>query len=252
VLLKLAEEGAIERMEVDTSHFKGNFPESCSLEACDADGNVTAEILPRTKLQAHTRHFFEEPLQARLATHVKFSIYPDGGVGRLRLYGTLSEQGRIAHKTRIWNALLPAEAEARLLKCCGSKRWAERMTDARPFADAGQMFAASKRIWWDLGREDWLEAFAGHPRIGERAGGKWSQQEQADAMRAPETTLDELVGLNQEYAERFGYIYIVCATSKTAEEMLALLRSRLHNDPDTELRIAAAEQSRITRLRLVK
>jgi allantoicase len=99
-VIKLAMKGEIRRVEVDTSHFKGNYPDTCSLEACDAEGKVVdestisslpwKEILPRTKLQAHTRHFYEEELKRTEATtHVRFNIYPDGGVSRLRLYGTI-------------------------------------------------------------------------------------------------------------------------------------------------------------------
>lgn len=98
-VIKLGARGAIRRVEVDTAHFKGNFPESCSLEVCDAPTDETddaslqwSELLPRAKLQAHTRHFYEEELkEAGAATHARFRIYPDGGVSRLRLYGTLSE-----------------------------------------------------------------------------------------------------------------------------------------------------------------
>jgi allantoicase len=100
-VIKLATRGVIKRVEVDTAHFKGNYPDTCSLEACDAEGQVVdetnissfswREILPRTKLQAHTRHFYEEELEGNApVTHVRFNIYPDGGVSRLRLYGTIS------------------------------------------------------------------------------------------------------------------------------------------------------------------
>jgi allantoicase len=95
VIIKLGRRGRIKRVEVDTSHFKGNFPESCSLEACITGDDATlttswTTVLPRTKLQAHTRHYFdEELLDTGVASHLRFSIYPDGGVSRLRVYGTL-------------------------------------------------------------------------------------------------------------------------------------------------------------------
>jgi allantoicase len=99
-VIKLATKGEIRRVEVDTSHFKGNYPDTCSLEACDAEGKVVdestisslpwKEVLPHTRLQAHTRHFYEEELKkSEAATHVRFNIYPDGGVSRLRLYGSI-------------------------------------------------------------------------------------------------------------------------------------------------------------------
>ncbi len=156
------------------------------------------------------------------------------------------------------NDLPPAEAEAVLLACCGSRAWARRMAEGRPYADADTLLEAADRIWWSLTPEDWREAFAAHPKIGEKktAGDvrfrRWSEQEQAGVESAEEVVLAELADANRAYAERFGYIFIVCATGKSAGEMLGLLRSRLGNDPEAELRVAAEEQRKITRLRLLK
>ena len=131
------------------------------------------------------------------------------------------------------------------------------MAAARPFANAGMMEAASDTIWRSLDRADWMEAFAAHPRIGAgRAGGEdtegWSQQEQARVAGAAERTKQRLAEANRDYEARFGYIFIVCATGKTADEMLALLEARLQHDADAELLIAAEEQRKITQLRLRK
>jgi OHCU decarboxylase len=158
------------------------------------------------------------------------------------------------------NSLSPDEARAALLKCCGATRWAERVAALRPFRDAEQLFAMAERVWWELEREDWLEAFRAHPKIGERKAAanlsddarRWSEGEQARAQDAAPETLAALAAANRVYEEKFGHIFIVCATGKTAAEMLALLRGRLDNDADAELRIAAEEQRRITQLRLGK
>jgi OHCU decarboxylase len=158
------------------------------------------------------------------------------------------------------NSLPPVEAKAELLKCCGSARWAERMAAARPFHSIDSMLETADKIWWELDAADWLEAFSHHPKIGEKKAqsaqsqqaARWSVEEQSTAGKAAEVTFLELVSLNLAYEERFGFIFIVCATGKTSEEMLALLRERLHNDRETELRIAAEEQRRITHLRLRK
>lgn len=158
------------------------------------------------------------------------------------------------------NSLPAEEATAELLKCCGSTRWAGRVAAGRPYADAGELFEAGERGWWDLGREDWLEAFRSHPKIGGRKSEagvseqsqRWSEGEQAGARDAARATLDALTEANRVYEEKFGFIFIVCATGKTADEMLALLRARLGNEHEEELRIAAREQSKITRLRLEK
>ena len=141
---------------------------------------------------------------------------------------------------------------ASFLACCGSRRWAEAMAAAAPFDSPESAAAHAARTWNSLSPEDWLEAFAAHPRIGDRAARGAAASEQASVRSAAERTLDELARLNREYERRFGYIYIVCASGRFAEEMLAVLRSRLTNDPETELRIAAAEQLAITQLRLKK
>ena len=156
------------------------------------------------------------------------------------------------------NALPPEMAEAALLACCGSERWARRMVQRRPFEDASDLVAAADAIWLELAPENWLEAFSKHPKIGEKAQQEskqeraWSEQEQAAAKLTPELTKAALAEGNRAYEKRFGYIFIVCASGKTAEEMLAILSARLQNDPDTELRIAAEEQRKITELRLKK
>ncbi len=157
------------------------------------------------------------------------------------------------------NQVSPAEAEAELLKCCGSKNWARAMAQLRPFRDAGALADAADRIWRQLGREDWLAAFRCHPRIGEKPaqGGsaetrRWAKQEQSGAQSAKGDIRAALAEGNRAYEVRFGHIYIVCATGRTSEEMLALLGQRLQNDPETELRIAAEEQRKITQLRLEK
>lgn len=158
------------------------------------------------------------------------------------------------------NSLAANEAEAEFGKCCGSTNWARRMAAECPFANSNQLVTIADRIWWSLEPEDWLEAFASHPKIGENKGARataaevqnWAAQEQSGAQNAAEETVRSLAKLNREYEEKFGYIYIVCATGKSSEEMLAILRQRLPNDAETELRVAAREQSRITKLRLGK
>ena len=157
------------------------------------------------------------------------------------------------------NALDPDDAVRELLQCCGSSRWARQMAGARPFASAGELMASADRCSGSLERADWLEAFAAHPKIGAGSGDgprgarqDWSAQEQAGVASAAVATLQRLANLNRDYEARFGYIFIVCATGKSAAEMLDLLERRIGNDPETEIRIAADEQRKITRLRLTK
>lgn len=279
-LVALAAQAEIRCIEVDTSHFKGNYPDTCMIEGIDAPGSGAVDlagadawrvVVPRTKLQAHTRHFFEDELLARGPfTHVRLNIYPDGGVSRLRVFGSATRDGAAQARLRWLNALTRKEAEAELLVACGSTAWAARMADARPFPDAQGLFAMAEQIASSLGREDWLEAFRAHPRIGEprpaaQAGGapaeaaeqsalarRFSSEEQAGARAADAETLDALARYNRAYDEKFGHIFIVCATGKSAAEMLSLLRERLDHTPEQELAIAAEEQRKITRIRLEK
>jgi 2-oxo-4-hydroxy-4-carboxy-5-ureidoimidazoline decarboxylase len=156
----------------------------------------------------------------------------------------------MAEPHQVLNDLGAREAHEALMRCCGSRRWGEAMLALRPFASTAALHSAAERSWAALGRDDLLEAFAHHPRIGASAAAGWAGEEQAGVRTADSETRAALAAANAAYAARFGFIFIVCATGKSAGEMLALLRARLDNDPETELRLAAAEQARITHLRL--
>jgi OHCU decarboxylase len=157
------------------------------------------------------------------------------------------------------NALDPAGATAVLRACCGASRWVEDMVARRPFASIEDALAAADEAWADTAPDDWREAFSHHPRIGERRsavaqdarGAAWSSAEQRGVAEA-DWARGELARLNGEYEAKFGYIYIVCASGKGADELLAILRRRLQNEASAELRVAAGEQHQITRLRLRK
>lgn len=158
------------------------------------------------------------------------------------------------------NSLPPDDAAKQLLQCCGSSRWARQVADARPYENLAALVARANEIWWSLDRDDWLEAFRSHPKIGEKKSAekvsaqaqKWSGHEQAGVNAASTETTDALAILNRDYEEKFGYIFIICATGKTSGEMLAALRERIEHDDEEELPTAAGEQSKITELRLKK
>jgi 2-oxo-4-hydroxy-4-carboxy-5-ureidoimidazoline decarboxylase len=145
-----------------------------------------------------------------------------------------------------------AQAMELLRDCCGSSRWVAAMEARRPFGSREAVLAAADDVWKSLDPADWREAFTHHPRIGEQTTSSWAAREQAGASAATGDVRQALADVNRSYEQRFGYIYIVCATGKTAEEMLQIAQSRLQNDPDTELRVAAEEQRKITQLRLLK
>ena len=158
------------------------------------------------------------------------------------------------------DGLSPDAARAFLLRACGSSRWADRMVARRPFGSNARLLRAARIEWFGLTEADWLEAFSHHPRIGDRASlaarfpasHDLSAAEQAAVGQARADVLSALAEANESYFSRFGFIFIVCATGKTAEEILAVLRARLPNDRATELRIAAEEQAKITALRLAQ
>ena len=152
----------------------------------------------------------------------------------------------------------PEAAQEILFRACGSRRWVDRMMARRPFGRDAKLLAVARVEWFGLTEVDWLEAFAQHPRIGDRAALEahfpathdLSSKEQAGVGGADADVLTALAEGNQAYVDKFGFIFIVCATGKSAEEMLALLRERLPHDRASELRIAAEEQAKITALRL--
>ncbi len=279
VVVRLATEGTIERAIVDTLHFKGNAPDSASIEvaqvppgAPDPDGSKDDgwyPLLDRTSLQPHTQHAFEDELadrpSPRPATHVRMRIWPDGGISRLRLFGVGTQQGRERAGLRYLRAMPEPELEAALKSCCASDAWVASMREDRQkhqvsFASLDALKLRAAELWNALTPADWDQAFRAHPRIGERkaeaaqsaTARSWSKSEQAGVDAATDASKDELAKANLAYEEKFARIYIVCAAGKSVDEMLAIAKERMQNDPETELRRAAEEQRRITDLRLEK
>lgn len=157
------------------------------------------------------------------------------------------------------NAASAAGARELLAACCGAERWVERMLARRPFASRDEARAAAREEWFALSEQEWRAAFAHHPRIGDveslrrrfASTRALSDREQSGVQEASEEVLRGLAAGNRAYEDRFGYIFIVCATGKSAAEMLATLNARLRNRPDEEIRIAAEEHARICELRLL-
>ncbi len=139
-----------------------------------------------------------------------------------------------------------------LLACCGSKRWVQQVAGRRPFSSPEALYKESESIWWSLSASDWIQAFAMHPKIGERSSSKWSNEEQKLMADGQKGVAEAIRQMNVQYERKFGYIFILCATGKSAAEMCSLLQGRLGNEPAAELRLAAAEQAKIMRLRLGK
>jgi len=158
------------------------------------------------------------------------------------------------------NTLSAEQAQSELFKCCGSTRWAKTLAEERPFSDLNTLLLRSDAVWAACGEADGLEAFTHHPKIGDLKSlekkfsttKEWAGGEQGGINHADASILRDLAAGNSAYEQKFGFIFIVCATGKSATEMLDLLNARLGNDPAAELKIAMIEQNKITRLRLEK
>ena len=172
----------------------------------------------------------------------------------------MTDPGATSRGVAAFNTLPDYDAAPLLESCCGSHAWVQAMLERRPFRSLMRILDEAEEIWWSLAPGDWREAFDHHPRVGEQSAATpqaavaraWSADEQRGVAASSDATRQALAEGNREYERKFGHIYLVCATGKSGEEMLALLRARLSNDPETELRVAAGEQATITRLRLEK
>lgn len=158
-----------------------------------------------------------------------------------------------------WNDASEDRATDAMLSCCGARRWATAMVAERPIPDVIRLSTSADRIWAMMLEPDWIEAFSCHPRIGVRKAShviaqseEWSRQEQSSTITASDQVLNELTKGNALYEQQFGFTYIVCATGKSADEMLAILRRRLESDRISELREAAEQQRQIMQIRLGK
>lgn len=256
-IIELATTGRVERIELDTTNFKGNHPDRCDVLAIDAP-DADPDDLPTDgwtplvidhPMQPHARHVIdvEEPA---IATHLQLRIHPDGGVARLRARGFVTEEGWQRNTVALLDAASDDRAREMLLSCCGSTAWVDAMLAQRPFVRPGRLLGAADACWTDVGPDDVLEALAAHPRIGERSASRWSTREQADAQAGEQAILDRIAEGNRLYEERFGHVFLIRAAGRSAEEILDALEERLDHPHQAEIAVAAEEQRQITALRL--
>jgi allantoicase len=247
VTVRLGLAGSVESITVDTTNFKGNAPGWVSCEVSD-DGLSWARVADRVPVESDrpNRLEVESSATARL---LRLSIHPDGGVARLRVHGRPSADSAADTRLDYVNSLFEQAARNFFNGACVAGSWVREMVSRRPYESIGSILEASGAVFDELGETDWLEAFGGHPRIGERGDGT-ANEEQSGAEDAGASVLGEIAAVNRQYEESFGFTYIVYATGKTAEEMLDIALGRVGNTRAEEIANAAAEQRRITETRL--
>jgi allantoicase len=239
--------GTVESVVLDTRHFKGNAPGWVSMHVSD-DGEEWREVVSRAKVNADTVNTVPVP-EPTPAAFLRLDIHPDGGVARLRVMGAPDPDQATARRLVYLNSLFEAEARSFFNAACASTAWVESLTASRPFPEARDVLAAATAAFDALSESDWLEAFAGHPRIGE-LGDAAANREQAATSRADDAVLRAIAEANRRYEAAHGFTYIVYATGKSADEMLDIARERLANPRQVEITNAATEQRAITTTRL--
>jgi allantoicase len=271
-VVRLGRRGAVQRIELDTHFFKGNAPQATVIEALDETTLAPAELearlrggggwttlIGRTPLVPHRRHLLE-PERPMPVTHLRVHIFPHGGVNRLRVHGHALDTEDEQRALGTLNASTDDDARKLLMSFAGAQAFAQRMSSMRPLPTVRALFAAADDVWWSLSTDDWLEAFAAHPRLGQPRpapmqtlrSATWSKGEQAGLAGAAEATAARLRELNERYLAKHGFIFILCASGRSASEVLARLEERIDNDRAAEVENAAREQAKITRLRIGK
>lgn len=269
-VVQLARRGVVHRLELDTHFFKGNAPQATRVECLDADGLPAAELaarlaspegwsvlLDRTPLVQHRRHVLT-PAHTHPVTHLRVHILPHGGVNRLRVWGHAVSTPGEQRALDALHALAPADRAAVLRSFCGADAFVRALEAALPARSMRHLFGAAAEALDTLSEKDWLEAFAAHPRLGESRApvaataqsGAWSRAEQAAIAQGEADTMARLQQGNDAYAAKFGFVFLLCATGRSAAETVTILDERLANDRATEIRNASREQRLVTRLRI--
>ena len=271
-VLQLGRRGLIDRVELDTHFFKGNAPQAVRILAVDASGLSDLDLhnlyqsdggwwplVDYHPLVQHRRHQLD-PIDARPATHVRVHIYPHGGVNRLRLYGKALPTAAENVALHMLNALAHDQLQQLLLSFCGSPTFAQQIAAQMPFGAVSDLIHSCQQQWFASTEADMLAAFATHPRLGDRKpaaaatvqSSVWSEGEQSAVAAAEADVLERLSDANEQYFAKFGFVFLLFATGRTAAQMLEALQARIDNDRQTEIRNAAREQWKITKLRMIK
>ncbi len=247
VELRLGMPGTIETVVIDTRYFKGNAPGWVSILVSE-DGTGWEPVLDRVAIAPDDVAWLELPVPTH-ARHLRVDIHPDGGLARIKALGRPDREAAVEKRMAYLNSLTDSAARRFFTTACASGAWVDSMLGKRPFGSPEDVLVGAESAFDVLDEDDWIEAFSGHARIGEK-GDETANQEQSGVRDAATTTLAAITEANRQYETRFGFTYIVYASGKTAEEMLAIAESRLGSTRDQELEIASREQMAITATRL--
>jgi allantoicase len=272
-IVRLGVRTVLHGFELDTRHFKGNYPDQASIDAAvvwESAHGVSAdtatrssadwrEVVARQKLEPdHLHRFAADAVMGIEATHIRLNIYPDGGVSRFRVFGIPARGVRADAIARQLNAMDEPDLRASLSHFCAAPAFVDRVAARRPFASGPALLQALESALEGVEDEGWREAFRHHPRIGEHTAERpqspacaaASAREQQGVGAASAAERDALAAANRDYEQKFGNVFLISAAGKSTGEILAALRARMGNDAATELSVAAEEQKRIARLRL--
>ncbi len=255
VIMKLPRPAQVTDVICDTAHFKGNYPDGFSLEISSvpfsdwaAANNSWQSLLPRLKLSADQEHHYaREVIPHKAFSYLRLSMYPDGGISRLRLLGTYEPPETL-------NSCDEKELIAKFTALSYSPELAHQLATRRPFANIFDLLAKLSLVWQSLSIETKNRALRGHPQLGDKdaLARRFSMNEQKEIASADTAMLSELWQLNQDYLKKFGHIFIMCARGQPIDAMILAVRQRINNSPAEEQTLAHAEHAKIMKLRILE
>ena len=258
--VRLVGPGQVKAVTLDTAYFHSACPARASLEASSVSDPGEAdwfELLSSQTMIPNTEHRFQDEIRANSdVLWVRLNLIPDGGMARLRVWGDLSTDGYREARLLYLNSSNKATLATLFKQVCHADRWVRQMVESSPFADQNDLLKKGARAWSKCQEKDWLQALDGHPRIGQKAEGsalsaKWSRGEQS-AAKTEDDVKTKLAEAQQRYFEKFGFIFLICASGRGSGEILNEVEKRLPHSPAEEMQIVAEEQAKIIHLRLEK
>jgi allantoicase len=258
--IRLVGPGTIQAVTLDTAYFHSACPGKASMEAslkADPGEEDWFELLPPQNMIPNTEHHFQNEVQANAdVLWVRLNLLPDGGMARLRVWGDLSDDGYREARLLYLNSSSVATLGILFKQVCHADLWVQQMVESAPFQNQNDLLKKGAGAWAKCDEKDWLQALDGHPRIGQKAKGsalsaKWSRGEQSSAQ-AEDDVKTRLAQAQQQYFQKFGFIFLICASGRTSQEILDALEKRLPHSSAEEMQIVAEEQAKIIHLRLEK